>query len=631
MIGNVMGIVLAVALQAPAPAAAPAWSPDGAWLVYTLAAPAPANRLPENWLVRPEAVADWKAQRATSTERGPQRLWATRIATGESALLESSTLGLTSPAWSPDGLALAYGRIVGGQTDEAAEPARFEVVIRRGLDRADVLLGFELTDPVRQARGLSGSRVAWSPDGSQLVVPDPEVDGLALVRVETGRRVKSLEHARAPVWSPDGTRLAFYREGATPTLEVLDALSGTPRRLCDLPLADRSSPPVWSRDGQSVRVARIGEDRDELEPRRGPGRRRGQAIEIIQIPLQGDGMRPSRRLAQQPIPVATDLRSIDFTFDADGEVLFLATNVADQASQVSWILPRQQMTYKRFPLVDDSLDLSGLALDPTGQKLALRIGGADTSAPVGVCDLQTGEFTPLVPDLEAAEVWTALLVDRVAGLVELLDRVARRPSPTTPVMPRLSLLPAPGEASAASQALATRLQRMGRIGRQVIGAQPDLDSTPALIAARLAFAYLRESADGSGYREAHAALERITTEPLDVELRDRLACLRAQIDLGLGELDRAQAVIAELRSQPHRTSEYLEETGYGPTLTTRLDPTREWLVTLEKAIDTRRAAASAGAKTPGDELEESAEVQDIVLPGSGPPDPGRRDTVPLQP
>jgi hypothetical protein len=90
------------------------WSPDGRWLAYTVAVRA-ETRIPRpGWLFDtqpPEPLSRPKRDSTTST--GPPRLyrlWATRVDTGVSVLLEESRGPLTSPCWSPDGKAIAFGR-----------------------------------------------------------------------------------------------------------------------------------------------------------------------------------------------------------------------------------------------------------------------------------------------------------------------------------------------------------------------------------------------------------------------------------------------------------------------------------------------------------------------------------------
>ena len=98
------------------------------------------------------------------------------------------------------------------------------------------------------------SQPALSPDGSGVVYVlrtldgegDRNIDQLWTVPVAGGtpRRLTSGHNDTSPVWSPDGSRLAFLRDGQ---VHVLAAGGGEPERVTDLPLG--AGAPVWSPDG----------------------------------------------------------------------------------------------------------------------------------------------------------------------------------------------------------------------------------------------------------------------------------------------------------------------------------------------------------------------------------------------
>ncbi|GAB2458598.1 serine hydrolase [Nocardioides hungaricus] len=98
------------------------------------------------------------------------------------------------------------------------------------------------------------SQPALSPDGSRVVYvlrtldeeDDRNVDRLWTVPATGGtpRRLTSGTTDTAPAWSPDGTRLAFLRDGQ---VHVLAADGGEPERVTDLALG--AGAPVWCPDG----------------------------------------------------------------------------------------------------------------------------------------------------------------------------------------------------------------------------------------------------------------------------------------------------------------------------------------------------------------------------------------------
>ena len=106
------------------------------------------------------------------------RLWATRADTGASVLLEESTGPLTAPGWSPDGRALAFGRVVaeadGHGPVRGRDPRRAGAAAGR-LEPAAARVGAEAAGcPARRSPGAptadtwpsrSSARAAWRSSG----------------------------------------------------------------------------------------------------------------------------------------------------------------------------------------------------------------------------------------------------------------------------------------------------------------------------------------------------------------------------------------------------------------------------------------------------------------------------------
>ncbi|GAA1757661.1 serine hydrolase [Nocardioides hankookensis] len=101
------------------------------------------------------------------------------------------------------------------------------------------------------------SQPAISPDGARVVYvlrtldadEDRNVDQLWVVPTVGGtpRRLTGGTSDTAPAWSPDGSRLAFLRDGQ---LHLLATDGGEPERVTDLPLG--AGAPVWSPDGERI-------------------------------------------------------------------------------------------------------------------------------------------------------------------------------------------------------------------------------------------------------------------------------------------------------------------------------------------------------------------------------------------
>ena len=98
------------------------------------------------------------------------------------------------------------------------------------------------------------SQPALSPDGDRVVyvlrtldaAEDRNVDQLWTVPTSGGtpRRLTTGNADTSPAWSPDGSRIAFVRDGQ---IHLLATDGGEPEQVTDLPLG--AGAPVWSPDG----------------------------------------------------------------------------------------------------------------------------------------------------------------------------------------------------------------------------------------------------------------------------------------------------------------------------------------------------------------------------------------------
>ena len=159
-------------------------------------------------------------------------------------------------AWSPDGRRLAFVRAATGGRGSGPGISVFVVAADGKGERR--LLGCRPVNP-GSCDGLFTSRLAWSPDGSRLVVP--RGDSLFVVDVDRGghRRVTSCGRKYCfdthPAWAPDGSTIAFTREWRT-GLSILGSVysvrpdgSGL-ARLTNL--SGRVGGPAWSPDARRI-------------------------------------------------------------------------------------------------------------------------------------------------------------------------------------------------------------------------------------------------------------------------------------------------------------------------------------------------------------------------------------------
>ena len=204
----------------------PQWSPDGRHLA----------------VVRyREVEIGWAVQ----ISKGGRELWVVGADGTDPQRLAGDAV--SSPSWSPDGRRLAYAR---ADTDAVA----LFTVAMDGTDERRI-------GEIRHWRGSrSGSEpaeawidtVAWSPDGTRILMRSDDQHPTLVVNLETGQTTEigiarrhspagSFEGVWAAAWSPDGSRIALLAGGKIswgPDMVATVAADGTDLRV----LAERESP-----------------------------------------------------------------------------------------------------------------------------------------------------------------------------------------------------------------------------------------------------------------------------------------------------------------------------------------------------------------------------------------------------
>jgi TolB protein len=213
----------------------PAWSADGRRLAY--------------FVDRPDSRYGLNV--ATADGSGEATV---RAATFSSDQFSSREDLFEEPAWSPDGITLAYEAI---RIACSHPTCIFFADGIRGIGpdgSGDHLLrDFGAGDP---SYSPDGTRIAWDDATAQASPPRVHVsnaDG-------TGDTVLTADgNGFDPSWSPDGSRIAFVRtvDSGNDEIHVMNSDGSDKRRLTSIPDIDWD--PVWSPDGTKIAWSRRGQ------------------------------------------------------------------------------------------------------------------------------------------------------------------------------------------------------------------------------------------------------------------------------------------------------------------------------------------------------------------------------------
>lgn len=184
---------------------------------------------------------------------------------GSNARRLTAKLTTTDPAWSPDGRRIAFTR-----NEDIGESTSFtsDDVFVMASDGA----GMRQLTPERPGRSFG--QPAWSPDGLQIAYVDSgsvssavpsRLGRLTVVDVDGGgaRRLTEGRIDADPDWSPDGREIVFTRgvniasfDDGNQDIYVLDVETGKTKRLTRTPAGTFESAPAWSPDGSRIAFAR---------------------------------------------------------------------------------------------------------------------------------------------------------------------------------------------------------------------------------------------------------------------------------------------------------------------------------------------------------------------------------------
>ncbi len=163
---------------------------------------------------------------------------------------KSLVVAAYAPEWSPDGTRIAFS----GYDHEGSSSgggANYDVYVMNA-DGSDLRNLTKTPDDV--ARGASQGPPVWSPDGTMLAFEgdDGKADGLYVIKSD-GTGFRWLAGGGGPVWSPDGSRLLFTMRSDLYTIAPDDTDT---TQLTNAPGWDDQ--PSWSPDGSRIAFVREG-------------------------------------------------------------------------------------------------------------------------------------------------------------------------------------------------------------------------------------------------------------------------------------------------------------------------------------------------------------------------------------